>query len=139
MAQVSAPSYILKKSEIDYLTTPERKRARGPYHLDPFFCGVSQFMLTEFREAVIFRICSIVAAEAGGKAKSANISTSEYPEGSNDFRLDLVIRVDDTWEAVDNLEYVVLNEILEWGQRWSVPQWEDYSNRIFHSLVPLQL
>ena len=139
MAQVSAPYYIPRKSEIDYLTAPERKRARSPYYLDPFFSGVSQLMLTEFREAVILRICSIVADEAGRKAKSANVSTSEYPEGSNGFRLDLVIKVDDTWEAIDNLEYVVLNEILEWARRWSASQWGDYSNRIFHSLVPVHL
>ena len=139
MAQVSAPSYKLEKSDIDYSTTPERKRARGTSNLDPSFSSMSQFMLTEFREAVISGICSIVTAEAGGKAKSANVSTSEYPEGSNNFRLDLVIRIEDTWETVDNLEYVVINEILEWGKNWSAPQWEDYSNRIFHSLVPLQL
>ena len=94
--------------------------------------------LTTFSEAVIQELYFAVKRLAGPKVKSANISWLSTEEGI-DYRLDLVVRVDAGWDDVDAWEYAILDEVTEWSESWTDPQWADYSQHIFHSLVPVQL
>ena len=60
-------------------------------------------------------------------------------ERGTDYRLDLVVRVDADWDDIEDWEYAIQGEITKWSHKWTDSHWNDYSQRIFHSLVPAYL
>ena len=119
-------------------------RKQGSFHQPdsyaegPAYSPDAVVTLTPFSEAVIQELYFVVKRLAGPKVKSANVSWSRTEEGT-EYRFDLVVRVDVGWDDVDVWEYAILNEVTEWSESWTDLQWADYSQHIFHSLVPVQL
>ena len=111
---------------------PDNSNLEPTHSMDAFLTQ------TPFTEAVIQGICSVVADLAGAKAKTAKVSWSNV-EDNADSRWDLVIRVDASWEQIDAWEYAILDEVLKWAESWTDLQEAHYSQRIFHSLAPVQL
>jgi hypothetical protein len=108
------------------------------YAQGPAYSPDAVVVLTPFSEAVLQELYFAVKHLAGTKVKSANVSWSSTEEGT-DYRFDLVVRVDVGWNDVDAWEYAILDEVTEWSESWTDLQWTDYSQHIFHSLVPAQL
>ena len=106
--------------------------------LEPMYSPDACLTQTPFTEAVIQGICSVVAGLAGTRVKAANVSWSKT-EDNADFRWDLVIRVDTSWDEIDAWEYAILDEVLKWARSWTDLQQIQYSQHIFHSLAPVQL
>jgi hypothetical protein len=107
-------------------------RLEPKYSLDAFLTQ------TPFTEAIIQGICSVVADLAGTRFKAANVSWSTT-EDKADYRWDLVIRVDASWDEIDVWEYAILDEVLKWAEFWTASLDVEYSQHIFHSLAPTQL
>ena len=108
------------------------------YAASPAYSPDAVVAITPFAEAVIQELYFVVKRLAGPKVKSANVSWSRTEEGT-DYRFDLVVRVDVGWDDVDAWEYSILDEVTEWSEIWTDLQWVDYSQHIFHGLVPVQL
>ena len=107
-------------------------------NLEPTYSPDAYLTQTPFTEAVIQGICSVVVDLAGTKVKIANVSWSNT-EDNADYRWDLVIRVNASWEEIDAWEYAILDEVLKWAEFWTELQEVHYSQHIFHSLAPVQL
>ena len=105
---------------------------------EPVYSPEAIVALTSFSEEVIQNLYAAVMRLAGPNAKSANVSWSTT-KGSTDCRLDLVVRVDANWDEIEAWEYAIQDKITEWSGKWTELQWDEYSQGIFHSLVPVHL
>ena len=74
----------------------------------------------------------------GRKLKSAHVSWFRTEDGT-DHRYDLVMRADSDWDQIEEWEDTVLDKILEWADHWTESEQDEYSERIFHSIVSSSL
>lgn len=103
---------------------------------DPVYTVDAFLAQTAFAEAVIEGICAFVSNLVGQKFRAANVSFLNT-EGIG-HRLDLIIKVDASWDEIDEWEYATLDEVLEWAKNWNDRQWAEYTQHIFHAMVPIR-
>ena len=140
MTQIATRSDIhIKNATLDFGTRLERNfHQPATFDSEPAYSPDAIVALTPFASAVIQELYIEARRLAGPVFRSANVSWSNSEDGT-DYRLDLVVRVDADWDQIDAWEYAILDKVTEWSESWSESQWGDYSDRIFHSLVPAHL
>ena len=140
MTQISTHLGIADKHATIDLGTREPTDYQQPadFGTEPVYSPDAVVALTSFSEDVIQMLYIAAKNLAGPKAKSANVSWSSTERGT-DYRLDLVVRVDADWDKIEVWEYAIQDEITKWSEKWTDSQWDDYSQRIFHSLAPVYL
>ena len=140
MTQISTHLSIAEKhATIDLGTRkPTDYQQAAGFGVEPVYSPDAVIALTPFSEEVIQMLYITAKQLAGPKAKSANVSWSSTERGT-DYRLDLVVRVDADWDKIEVWEYAIQDEITKRSGRWTDSEWDEYSQRIFHSLVPVHL
>ena len=140
MAQISNHRHIVDKHTTVDFGTRELTDYQQPadFEMEPVYSPDAVIASTTFSEELFQLLCVAAKRLTGSKFKAANVSWSSTERGT-DYRLDLVVRVDANWDDIEDWEYAIQDEITKWSGKWTDSQWDDYSQHIFHSLVPVYL
>ena len=140
MTQISNHRLLIDKHTIVDFDIGELTDRWQPhsFEVEPVYSPDAIIESTPFSEQIFQLLCIAAKRLAGSKFKSANVSWSSTERGT-DYRLDLVVRVDAEWEQIEDWEYAIQDEVTKLSNKWTASQWDDYSQHIFHSLVPFHL